>query len=324
MPKPAVQWPKLAAKLPKTSFSQRIKDDLGHNAASAQSCRLVELAVALAFAQRQLPDEIVVTTANPSYAGMVARLVLERYHRDPDVVAGRETLSVILSPADFVATIRTDIQDNLGVDLLEGPFRLDAAKVLPCRQAILRAAFLAGGSVRDPSQAYHLEFALRRTDVASWLLEQLASIDIHAGQIQRHGHTVVYIKEGQQIADFLQHCGAHQSLLTFESLRVEKEMRNSVNRVVNCDSANSSRIANTSARQLELLHRLSEAGLLSSLPEDLVAAAEARLDHPDLSLQELGETMRPPLGKSGMNHRLKKLEQLAVEALGLERKRPHA
>jgi hypothetical protein len=314
----------LAARLPLPSFSQRVKDDLGHNAASAQSCRLVELAVALAFAQRQLPDEIVVTTANPSYAGMVARLVLERYHRDPDVVAGRETISVIVSPADFVDSIRTDLMDTLGVNLLGGPFRLDGTKALPCRQAILRAAFLAGGSIRDPSQAYHLEFVLRRPDVAAWLIELLASIDIHTGQILRHGHTVVYIKEGQQIADFLQHCGAHQSLLAFESLRVEKEMRNTVNRVVNCDNANSSRIANTSARQLELLHRLAEAGLFSSLPEDLVAAAQARLDHPDLSLKELGETLRPPLGKSGMNHRLKKLEQLAVESLGIERKPPHA
>lgn len=123
---------------------------------------------------------------------------------------------------------------------------------------------------------------------------------------------MVYLKEGQYIAEFLLQSGAHESLLAFESLRVEKEMRNSVNRVVNCDNANAQRIANTSARQLELIRFLRDSRTLGQLPAELQAAAEARLENPDLSLRELGELMDPPIGKSGMNHRLKKLENLAA------------
>lgn len=305
------------------SFSQQIKDELNQIVARSRQCQFVELAVALACANRQAEDEIVVTTSNPGFAGLVARLSVERYHRDPQLLAGRETLSVILSPDDFVHEIRQDMINTLGTDLIGMPFKPNPAKIRSCTQAALRVAFLACGSIRDPHQAYHLEFALRRPDVAHWLVNLLAVIDVRAGEIPRHGHTVVYIKEGQQIADFLLQSGAHQSLLAFESLRVEKEMRNSVNRVVNCDSANSTRIANTSARQLELLHQLEAAGLFSSLPDDLAVAARARLEHPDLSLKELGETLNPPLGKSGMNHRLKKLEQLAVDQLEREKRIHH-
>jgi len=287
---------------------------------SERNCQLAELAVALACAHRQSSSEIVLTTANPSYAGLVARLVLERYHVAPELVAGKETLSIVLAPEDLVGRIRQDLADQLDIDVLEGPFWLAPDKVKHCTKAILRAAFLASGSIRDPIKAYHLEFDLRREDVAIWLGQFLAALDIRSGLVRRHGHVVVYIKEGQQIADFLLHGGAHQSLLAFESLRVEKEMRNSVNRVVNCDSANSTRIAHTAARQLELLHFLEKSGLFGALPEELAAAGRARLENPDLSLKELGETLEPPLGKSGMNHRLKKLELFAQDQMEKERK----
>jgi len=304
------------------SFSQQIKDELNQQSGSDRTCQLAELAVALACAHRQSEDEITLTTANPSYAGLVARLVLERYHCAPDLVAGKETQSIILTPRDLVQQIRQDLLAQLDTDVVAGPFQIAPAKAQACTQAILRAAFLACGSIRDPLKAYHLEFDLRRDDVAHWLGQFLGHLEIRSGLVRRHGHAVVYIKEGQQIADFLIHCGAHQSLLAFESLRVEKEMRNSVNRVVNCDSANSTRIANTAARQLELLHYLERTGLFGALPEDLAAAGRARLENPDLSLKELGEILRPPLGKSGMNHRLKKLEQLALDQMEKENKHP--
>lgn len=305
------------------SFSQQIKDELNQASGRDRSCQLTELAVALACAHRQSETEIILTTANPSYAGLVARLVLERYHCAPDLIAGRETLSIVLEPADLVWQVRQDLIEQLGTDIVTGPFLPWPEKIKPCAQAVLRAAFLACGSIRDPRQAYHLEFDLRRSDVAAWLSQFLGELEIRSGRVQRHGHTVVYIKEGQQISDFLLLCGAHQSLLAFESLRVEKEMRNTVNRVVNCDSANSTRIANTAVRQLELLHYLESCGLFSTLPEDLAIAGRARIDNPDLSLKELGETLVPPLGKSGMNHRLKKLEQLALDQMEKARLAAH-
>ncbi len=297
------------------SFSQQVKDELNQIVARQKPCQLVELAVAMACANRQSADEFNITTTNPGFAGLIVRLLLEHFHQDPELIANRDTLSIVIEPAEFVERIRGEIRSELAIDLLKPPFYLKFGKHKSCQQAALRVAFLASGSIRDPQQAYHLEFALRREDVAHWLIELLAAIDIRANLISRHGHAVVYIKEGQQIADLLLHSGAHQALMAFESLRVEKEMRNSVNRVVNCDNANSTRIANTSARQLELLHHLETAGLMNALPEDLLIAAHARLDHPDLSLKELGEVMNPPLGKSGMNHRLQKLEQRAADIL---------
>ncbi|MDD2533175.1 MAG: DNA-binding protein WhiA [Eubacteriales bacterium] len=306
-----------------SSFSQQVKDELNQVVARSRACQLIELAVALVFANRQTADEIIITTSNPGFAGLLVRLLIERYHRDPELISGRETISVIIAPGDFVAEIRADILAELGTDFLVAPFKPNPERTRSCIQAALRSAILACGSMRDPHQAYHLEFSVRRKDVARWLVELLAAIDIRANEISRPGHDVVYIKEGQHISDVLLQSGAHQSLLDFESLRVEKEMRNSVNRVVNCDNANSTRLANTSARQLELLHHLEQAGLFSTLPEELAIAAQARLDNPDLSLKELGETLNPPLGKSGMNHRLKKLEQLAREKLEKE-PIPHA
>ncbi len=300
---------------PGLSFSQQVKEELNRASGRNVSCQPVELAIAIACAHQQTESAIVMSTSNASYAGLIVRLVLERYHREPELSVTRETLNITLSPSSFISEIGADLAACLGMDPTSVPFRLDPARLASCSQAVLRTCFLASGSIRDPYQAYHLEFDLRREDVAHFLSQYLAALGIRSAEIKRHGHPVVYIKEGQQISEFLLRCGAHQSLLAFESLRVEKEMRNSVNRVVNCDSANSTRIAHTAARQLELLRELEMAGLLSQLPEELAAAATARLRHPDLSLKELGETMVPPLGKSGMNHRLRKLEQLAMDRL---------
>lgn len=184
-----------------------------------------------------------------------------------------------------------------------------------CRKALLRAFFLSCGSISEPATAYHLELAIRNPAAAQTAMQVLEHYDIRPGMLERHGHYVVYLSEGQQLADYLLLTGAHRSLLTFESLRVEKEIRNSVNRAVNCDSANSQRIADTAARQLSTIRQMAVSPGLGILPADLKAAAEIRLEHTDLSLKELGELLQPPLGKSGMNHRLKRLEAVAAEYL---------
>ena len=174
---------------------------------------------------------------------------------------------------------------------------------------------MACGSISEPAAGYHLELSLRRSEAALVAVGLLADQGIRGGIVSRHGHDVVYIKEGQYIADFLLLTGAHLALLDFESLRVEKEMRNSVNRMVNCDSANTQRMADTAVRQIGLIRRLSERGLLSRLPEDLKMTAQTRLENPELSIKELGELMQPPLGKSGMNHRLKRLERTSLDLI---------
>lgn len=180
-----------------------------------------------------------------------------------------------------------------------------------CLNAMIRTCFIICGSISEPKKSYHLEFSLRRHLWAVLVSTVLENLDINALTLERKGHYIVYIQEGQNIADFLLLSGAHKAFMDFELLRVEKEMRNTVNRVVNCDSANTQRVADASARQLQLIKQIRDTTGLGILPQHLQETARARLEYPDLSLKELGESLSPPIGKSGINHRLKKIELLA-------------
>jgi len=185
---------------------------------------------------------------------------------------------------------------------------------LPARRAALRGAFLAAGLMSEPLKAYQVEISARSARAADYLTLLLHAENIEPGIIYRNEHPVIYFKEGQSIADFLAVTGAHNSLLRFESVRVDKELRNSVNRVVNCDTANAQRQANACARQSALLQDLLDSAANVQIPKELREAARVRVDNPGMSIRDLGLLMSPPIGKSGMNHRLRKLEEIAKEA----------
>lgn len=299
-----------------TSFSRQVKDEL-YEVCVQDSENMQLLLLASLFAAGRLRTNLIqLSTSHKGFAELVTEWFSQVYQTDAENQSGRELTSVSVSKRETYRLISQDLRDCFGYDPVLNNLS-DIPKLTAQQgQAVIRSMFLASGSIGDPRQAYHLEFALRRQPAAVWLDELLQSFDIHTHLLKRQGYSVLYVKDGKQIADLLLQCGAHMALLDFESLRVEKEMRNSVNRVVNCDSANSQRIANASARQLELIRQLEEQHGLGFLPEDLLMTAKARLSNPDCSLKELGEIMEPPLGKSGMNHRLKKLERLAGEMLG--------
>jgi DNA-binding protein WhiA len=181
------------------------------------------------------------------------------------------------------------------------------------RRAALRGAYLASGWMSEPQKAYQIEIKSRSIRAADFLMLLLHAENIEPAVMSRNGHPVVYFKEGRAIADFLALIGAHNSLLRFESVRVDKELRNSVNRVVNCDTANAKRQADACARQTALLESLLTRESGSHIPEELLDAARLRLENPGMSIRDLGELMTPPIGKSGMNHRLIKLEEIAKE-----------
>lgn len=181
------------------------------------------------------------------------------------------------------------------------------------RRAALRGAFLAAGTMSDPTKAYQAEIAARDRRAAEILLLLLHAENIEPSIVVRNDRPVLYFKEGQAIADFLAATGAHSCLLQFESIRVDKELRNTVNRVVNCDTANARRQAEACARQTELLRLLLESDAGVRLPKELQEAARVRVDNPGMSIRDLGLLMTPPIGKSGMNHRLRKLEEIAME-----------
>lgn len=138
---------------------------------------------------------------------------------------------------------------------------------------------------------------------------------LQARSIQRKGHHLVYLKEGQEIVDFLNVTGAHSALLNLENIRIMKEMRNQVNRIVNCETANLSKTVDASIRQIESIRYIQEHAGLDSLPQNLYEIALLRLENPDVSLTELGKMLEPPLSKSGVNHRLRKIERMA-ESMG--------
>jgi DNA-binding transcriptional regulator WhiA len=179
------------------------------------------------------------------------------------------------------------------------------------RRAAIRGAFLAAGVMIDPYKAYQVEFSVRNREATDMLTLFLHAEDIEPSRMNRSGREVLYFKEGETIASFLALIGAHNSLLRYESIRVEKELRNSVNRVVNCDTANARRQADASIRQIQRIELLLESEHAAAIPPELYMAACVRVENPGMSIRDIGLLMTPPIGKSGMNHRLRKLEELA-------------
>ncbi len=294
------------------SFSRRIKDELVLSPCTSVCCRQVELAAAIWSAGKFTASRIDFTTGHARIAARLADLLKAEYGLTPVLRQGRELVSLRIAPSEWVNRLRQAI-----ADIFLAARRIDIADWSPCcRQALLRSLFLACGSVSEPQAAYHMELAIRQENQAAGTIQNLlGQLGLNASLAGRGHYQVLYLREGQHLADYLILAGAHQSLLTFESLRVEKEMRNSVNRVVNCDNANLQRVANTAARQSELYRALQARSLEQQLPEDVLAAAQVRFENPDLTLRELGALMVPPLGKSGMNHRLMRFEQLGSDLL---------
>lgn len=180
-----------------------------------------------------------------------------------------------------------------------------------CKKAFLRGLFLAGGSMSDPEKTYHLEITTHSINSAHRISEIINSYELHSRVSSRKGYYIVYLKEGENIVDFLNIIGAHTSLLELENVRIVKEMRNSVNRIVNCETANLDKTISAAVKQVDNIRLLDREIGIEKLPKALKEIARYRLEFPDMNLKELGEQMSPPLGKSGVNHRLKKIEELA-------------
>ncbi|MDF2722173.1 MAG: sporulation regulator WhiA [Paenibacillus sp.] len=181
-----------------------------------------------------------------------------------------------------------------------------------CKRAYLRGAFMAGGSVNNPEgSSYHLEIASMYEEHCHALCQLANRFQLNARCIERKKGYVFYMKEGEKIIQFLSLIGAHQALLRFEDVRIMKDMRNSVNRIVNCETANLNKTIGAAVRQIENIRFLQKEVGLDNLPEKLREVAEIRLLHPDMNLKEVGELLKGTVSKSGVNHRLRKLDDLA-------------
>ena len=180
-----------------------------------------------------------------------------------------------------------------------------------CRASFLRGVFFAGGSVTDPAKRYHLELATSHLQVSRELEVLLRECGYPPKSVARNGSFITYFKQSDQIEDFLTLIGAPVAAMSVMSAKLEKDLRNSVNRRLNCDSANLDKAVEAAQEQLESIRKLQRAGLLDQLPDKLQLTAALRLENPELTLSELAEEFDPPVTKSCLNHRLRKITQLA-------------
>lgn len=178
-------------------------------------------------------------------------------------------------------------------------------------KAIVRGAFLGSGSINDPNKKYHLEILLKSKENAMYLQNIIKMFGIKIKLLD--SNNTIYIKEGEEISKFLALIGATKSVLSFEEIRVLRDTRNNVNRLVNCETANLNKIVNASVKQIEDIKFLKKMKKFDSMPNYLIEIAELRLENPDISLKELGQMLENPIGKSGVNHRLKKIQEYADE-----------
>ena len=287
------------------SFSGEVKEELAKHISSARHCQIAELAAIMNFCGQYGRDEkgnytIGFQTENEAVVRKGFTLLKKTYNIEADSV---------LNEADIQGILQK-------IGNLEEPVSRLLIKNACCKRAFLRGAFLSIGSMSDPLKGYHLEFDCTDERKARQLQEVMEAFDIESKIILRKKYYVVYLKEGSGIVDLLNVCEAPVSLMNLENLRILKEMRNSVNRRVNCETANIAKTVNAAARQVEDIEFLRVHYGFQNLPEALREMAEIRLENPDAPLKELGEYFHPPIGKSGVNHRLRKLSQLAEKVRG--------
>ncbi len=282
------------------SFSSEVKGELAKRISPARHCQIAELAAMMNLCGQYGRDEnggftIGFQTENEAVARKGFTLLKKTYNIDTDIVLREEEVQGLLRK----------------VGELDSPVSPLLIKNACCQRAFLRGAFLSIGSMSDPAKGYHLEFDCTNEEKAEQLRELIRGFDIEARIIRRKKYHVVYLKEGAAIVDLLNVCEAPVSLMNMENLRIIKEMRNSVNRRVNCETANIAKTVYAASRQVEDIEYIRKYYGFQNLPDTLREMAEIRLEYPDAPLKELGEYFNPVLGKSGVNHRLRKLSELA-------------
>lgn len=206
----------------------------------------------------------------------------------------------------FVATIRKNEKIEKLMEI-----KLDNNEEL--RKAIVRGAFLGAGSITDPNKQYHLEILFQERNNAEYILNICKSFGVYLKILESKEKIQLYIKDGEEISKFLALLGSNKGVLSFEDVRITKEIKNNVNRLVNCETANLNKIVNASVDQVNDIKLIQKLNKFEELPEYLKEIALIRLENPEVSLKGLGEMLEKPIGKSGVNHRLKKIHDFAEE-----------
>lgn len=286
------------------SFSSEVKEELETVVPGARHCRLAELGALVVYG-----GAVKKTLSGRQIAIKSENEIIERKY----FTLVKKTFMIDECAELVLQALKVPDEEQEASDRTVSRLLL---KQSCCKRAYLRGAFLCVGSMSDPKKGYHLEFVCEHEEQAKQIRFVIADFELEARIIRRKNHYVVYMKEGAAIVDLLNVMGARLSLMYLENLRVEKEVRNSVNRKVNCEAANITKTVHAASRQIEDILYLQQHYGMENLPESLRKMAEIRLEYPESPLQELGRYLNPPVGKSGVNHRLRKLSELADKIRG--------
>ena len=308
------------------SYSSQTKEELCRFEPDSVCCLLAELSGIVCAAGSVIyrgggDKRLSIETENNAVARRTFRLLREVFDVQPQLVTlkrsrlgGRSAYRIEISGSEA-----SFVLEGCGIEMGQRrgvPREITVRKC--CRMSFLRGVFLACGSVTDPEKEYHLEFVLEDEAFAAALQRLIARFSLSAHLTKRRAMALVYLKGQSEITDMLSIFGAQSARFAMEDAYIRKELRNNANRAVNCDSANVQRAVTAASRQTEAIERVLAAKGRESLPPALRETAALRLAHPEMSLEELGRLCDPPVGKSGINHRLRKLEIMAQELDGQE------
>lgn len=312
------------------SFSREVKEELSNQVVSARHCQIAEMAAIINICGRikegrrfrgQKCYLLQIRTENLLVAGKFFRLVKETFHAPVQLAVKRNPNLEKSSTYEMIIKERTIVKQILeAVKLLDSKGKLHQEEIgrqhlvmqnVCCKRAFIRGAFLASGSISAPEKTYHFEIVAQTEEKARQLQEVIRSFQIDAKIVIRKKYYVVYIKDGAQIVDILNVMEAHVALMNLENVRILKEMRNSINRQVNCETANINKTVVAATKQIDDIIYIKNTVGFGDLTKGLREIAELRIEQPDASLKELGAMLNPAIGKSGVNHRLRKLSMIA-------------
>ena len=310
------------------SFSSKVKEELSKECNSPRHCCIAETAAIISMCGKVIFDEkdhvrIEIHTENVTVARKYFTLLKKTYNINTDISIRHssslnKSRSYILSVNDdetarkILMTCR--LMKPFGV--IEEDFSISDSLIIQrecCKRAFIRGAFLASGSVSDPVKTYHFEIVCLSEAKAKQLQMIMETFNINARVIKRRKYFVVYVKDSSQVVDLLNIMGAYNALMDMENVRIVKDMRNNVNRKVNCETANINKTVSAAVKQIEDIRFIQMSSAFDELPESLQEMAELRVRYPEATLAELGQLFDTPVGKSGVNHRLKKISLFADE-----------
>lgn len=307
------------------TYALQAKNELARRELGKECCQVAELTAFIRLGGNiQISGKrltLNVVTSNPAVARRIFTLFKEVFNLNSELLVRRKIRlrknNVFLIRISEPMRAR-EVLSQLGllasgelVQKLDGRIR----KSKCCRRAYLRGSFLIAGSVSNPENSYHLEIFADYQEQADDVAALIETFGVHAKVTTRKNGFLIYIKDSEQIVEFLNVIGAHTALLNFENVRIIKDIRNRINRLVNFETANVNKTVEAAVKQSECIRIIDDAVGLSALDPPLRQLAQLRLQNPEASLHELGELLDPPLGKSGVNHRMRKLEKLAKKLI---------